>query len=138
MKKKHTTKNRSFAAKNVARAMLANVGKGKRPVMKQILKDNGYPPSMQKNPQKVTSTLSFQETVEPFVKKLKKLQDNLIEELISERRKKTLKKERLLFLSTALKNTIHDTQLLTGGKTDNFGVDELREDINNLINSVKK
>lgn len=110
-------KKRSLAAKNVARQMLANVGKGKRPVMRKILKDNGYPPSMQKNPQKVTETLSYQEEIDPFVRKCLIQRDRFIEMIGTFDKKKD--KVNLALALEAINNLTRQVQLIQGKPTEN-------------------
>ena len=138
VKKGSKTKKRSLNVQAVAKDVINQVRKGQKVKLGATILKHGFTKSMSESPTKITKTKSYKEVMDPFIKKMITLRDNLAEEMASERRKRTFKKEKLLFMSTTMKNTIHDIQLLTGGRTDNFGLDELRNNIADLIKDVKE
>lgn len=125
----------SIPAQEVAKEVSENIRKGKRPNLGKIIRSKGYTESTSKSPQRVTDTKSYQEAISPIVDEYKKLQEKIMKEL--NRKGRTFTKEKLIFLSGSLKNTTHDLQLLTGGKTENNGIGELAEQLNSWINSKK-
>ena len=118
----------------VAKEVSENIRKGKRVILGKIIAKR-YSKSVSKHPKTVTTTKSYQKAMKPIVDEYRKLQNRLINELNRKGRKYT--KEKLISLTTALKNTTHDLQLLTGGKTEDLGLGELSNQINELIKNVK-
>lgn len=125
----------SIDAKNVAKELLETMGKGQKVVLGKIIRKHGYSKRTSEVPSTVTNTKSFQDVVNPVVEKYQALRDKIIDEMNRKGRK--LSKEKLISLTTALKNTTHDLQLLTGGKTENTGIGELADQLNSWINSNK-
>lgn len=127
----------SLAAKKVAEEVLENLGKGKKPNLGKIALKKGYKQNTADNPKNITETKSYKEVIDPVVEGLKRFQAKIVAELNSKERLKRLPKEKLIMLSATLKNTTHDIQLLTGGKTENNGIAELAESLNNWIQEAK-
>lgn len=125
----------SIPAQEVAKEVLETLGKGKKPNLGKIARKKGYADNTADNPLNITETKSYKDIVNPIVDEYRKLQDKIIKEL--NRKGRTFTKEKLVFLSNSLKNTTHDLQLLTGGKTENTGIGELAEQLNDWINSKK-
>lgn len=108
------TKNRSVMAQNVAKDTLALVGKGKPIIMKEILRKNGYSEAMAKNPQKVTSTKSYKEVIDPFLKSMKDARDKALKRAIAMSNKASYR-DAIDGLDKLTKNI----QLLEGKATEN-------------------
>lgn len=125
----------SLAAKKVGEKVVESLGRGKKPNLGKIAREVGYADNTADNPKNITETDSYKEVVNPVVEKYRKLQEKIIDEM--NRQGRRLSKEKLISLTTALKNTTHDIQLLTGGKTENNGIGELAEQLNGWINSKK-
>jgi len=118
----------------VAREVSENIRQGKRVILGKIIAKR-YAKSVALHPTTVTNTKSYQKTMKPIINEYQKLQNRLISELNRKSRKYT--KEKLISLTTALKNTTHDLQLLSGGKTEDLGLEKLSNQINELITNVK-
>lgn len=132
MAKKRTRNYRSPAAKNVAKEVLANIGNGKRPIMKKILANNGYPPSMQKNPKLVTDTLSYKEEMDPIVKKWI-IQRDRFTNMLSEFKRK----EDKIYLNQvldAINQLTRNIQLLNEKPTENITINK----IGNILDDSEK
>lgn len=123
---------RSENAAAVAKEVVEKVRKGEKVVYGKIMKKHGYSHHTSKQPDKVRKTTSFKEVIDPVVAGMTKARNALITELTRKGRIRTYKKEKLIFLSTTLKNLTHDIQLLTGGQTENTGIDKYIEELNNL------
>jgi len=98
-------------------------------------REKGYSEHTADTPKNITDTKSYKDIIKPVIDRYEKLRDRIIDEMNRKGRK--LSKEKLIALTTALKNTTHDIQLLTGGKTENNGIGELAETLNTWINSKK-
>ena len=126
----------SIMGKEVAKEVISKVRKGEKINMQEIQTKHGYSKKSAKS-MKAKETKGFKEVVDPVVAGMRKFQEALVAELTSPARIAKLPKEKLIFMSGALKNTTHDLQLLTGGKTESNGVEELAESINNWITNSK-
>ena len=125
----------SINAENVAKDVIEKVRNGQKVVKGEIIRKRGYAKSVSERPSKVTDTKSYQDVVNPVLEQYKTFLARLLNEVNRKGRK--LSKEKLISLTTAIKNTTHDIQLLTGGKTENNGVGELADQLNEWINSKK-
>lgn len=125
----------SIPAKLVGEKVLESLGKKKKPNLGKIAREVGYADNTADNPLNITETKSYKDVVNPVIEQYQKLREKIISEMNRKGRK--LSKEKLIALTTALKNTTHDIQLLTGGKTENNGMGELAEKLNDWINSKK-
>ena len=66
-------------AKAVARNVIKKVGKGRNVVLGKEIAKQGYGKGIIKNPKKVTDTKSYQEEMTPFVNRLIKHREKVIE-----------------------------------------------------------
>lgn len=122
----------SIAAKEVAKEVIQNVRKGVRPVLGKIIPKHGYAPSIATHPKKVTGTKSYQEEIAPVVDGLVKERDRAIQAMST----KDLDEVAYDKLSKVIDELTKNIQLLTGGRTETFGIEGLREEISNLIGDV--
>jgi predicted metalloprotease len=127
---------RSENAAAVAKEVVEKVSKGEKVVMGKIMKKHGYSKHTSKQPDKVRETTSYKEIVDPVAAKMMDARVNILDELVRKGRIRTYKKEKLIFLSTTLKNLTHDIQLLTGGQTENTGIDKYIAELNSLAAKI--
>lgn len=111
----------SINASNVAKEVLENVGKGKKVNLGKILKKNGYAQNTADNPKQVTGTKSYKQVIDPIVGRWKKERERLTTEL--ERR--DLSNERYETVMKSIDLATKNIQLLSGGKTENIGFEEV-------------
>lgn len=109
---------RSINSQRAASAVAEKVRKGELVILKKILTDLGYSPSVAKKPDKVTRTKTFRESISPVVEKMEKHRDKILAELD----KKDLKRERHRDLVDSLDKLVKNTQLLSGKETERAGV----------------
>lgn len=105
-------------ARKVAKKVLENLGKGKKIVLGDILKESGYADNTASNPKNVTETKTFQEAVLPVVKRLEKERDRAIVALSN----KDLTAERYHDLVDGLDKLTKNIQLLSGGATERVAI----------------
>src|SRR3990167_3592959 len=105
----------SIPAQEVAKEVIKTLGNSRRPVLRKIAREKGYSEHTADTPKNITDTKSYKDIIKPVIDRYEKLRDRIIDEMNRKGRK--LSKEKLIALTTALKNTTHDIQLLTGGKT---------------------
>lgn len=101
-------------AKSVAREVIDRVRKGKKVVLGEIIRKQGYSKAVSVCPTKVTKTESYQEEIKPVVQRMKELRDRTIKAISG----KELDDERLVDLNNLMKNLNHDIQLLSGEDTE--------------------
>lgn len=106
-------------AKNVAKKVSENLRTGKKVVMGEIIRETGYSESVSKSPTIVTETKSYQDAINPIVKRWEKERERLTKELES----RDLTDERYETLMKAVDVSTKNIQLLSGGKTENIGID---------------
>lgn len=119
-------------AKKAAHELLETLGKGEIVNMGKILKNNGYAKNTADSPRLVTETKSFKDVVNPVVKALEEEREEIIKAL-----KKTRNKAKYRDLIDGLDKVTKNHQLLTGGQTENTGLRELADSINNWIEDTK-
>lgn len=124
----------SDSARAVANDVIAEVVKGRKPSISKIALKHGYSPSVARNPKKIRKTKSYQDVMVPFEQKLLLIRDRFANELL--RKARRIDQTDPAKLSVVIKNSVHDYQLLTGGKTENTGIDALSDSINELIKKV--
>ena len=107
----------SIAAGQVAKEVLESLGKGKKINLGKIMRKNGYAGNTADNPKNVTETETFKGIVNPVVLALEEERKKIIERL-----KKTRNKAKYRDLIDGLDKVTKNIQLLSGGKTDNSGV----------------
>jgi len=108
----------SINAKEVAKEVSENIRKGKKVILGEIIKNNGYAESTSESPQRVTNTQSYQEEIKPIVNRWKKERDRLTTEL----EKRDLSKERYETVMKSIDIVTKNIQLLSGGNTDQLQV----------------
>lgn len=116
----------SIAARNVAKDVLESVGKGKRPILRNIIKKNGYKQNTADSPKQVTNTKSYKEVIDPVVKKLITERNRAIKAMAAK-----LPKAKYRDLVDAVDKTTKNIQLLTGKATTRFGISDLLDQIEN-------
>lgn len=109
----------SINAKNVAKDVSETIRKGKKVILGDIIKKNGYSESTSESPQRVTETNSYKEEIKPIVSRWEQERDRLTSEL----EKRDLSKERYETVIKSIDIVTKNIQLLSGGKTENVGLD---------------
>lgn len=107
----------SISATNVAKEVLVSVGNGKRPILRNIIKKNGYAQNTADSPKQVTNTKSYQKVVRPLVEQLE-----VERQAIMDRLPKVRGKAKYRDLMDGLDKVTKTHQLLTGGATENVAV----------------
>lgn len=107
----------SPAARAVAQEVMAEVGKGRRPILRKIARKHGYSQHVADSPKKITKTKAYQEVLAPLVVRLEKERDAVIERL-----EKTRSKAKYRDLIDGLDKLTKNLQLLTGGATQNIAI----------------
>lgn len=108
----------SIPAQEVAKEVLENVRKGKRPNLGKIIKSKGYAETTSTVPTQVTNTKSYQDVIRPFVEQLEQERQRAIRALSN----KNLDEERYKDLVDAIDKLTKNHQLLSGGATENVKV----------------
>lgn len=119
-------------AKNVAKKVLENLGKGKKVVMGEILREHGYADNTADNPKNVMETKSYKETIAPIVTRWQKE----IERIQKELEQKNLAEEKYKDLVDSMDKLNKQVQLATGGVTERVGIqmtDEERQLANQAL-----
>ena len=122
----------SLSAKNVAKDISESIRRGKKVNLGKIIRKNGYSEQTSKSPQLVTETISFKEEINPVVRAMERERDAAIK-MMSKVRNKAKYRD----FADAIDKLTKNIQLLTGGKTENGGIEELATSINNWIKSSK-
>jgi hypothetical protein len=112
--------------------VLENLGKGIKPNLGKIARKKGYKQNTADNPKNITDTKSYKEVINPVVRAMEKERDAAIK-MMSKVRNKAKYRD----FADAIDKLTKNIQLLTGGKTENNGVEELAESINNWITNSK-
>jgi hypothetical protein len=123
----------SLNAKLVAKKVSETIRKGKRVNLGDIIENNGYSKSTSKSPTIVTKTKSFQEEIKPLADGI----DREIERIKVEMASRDITEEKYKDLADVLDKLVKQYQLLTGGKTENGGIEELTKMLNSWINNKK-
>ena len=122
----------SLNAKRVGEKVSESIRKGKKVNLGKIIRESGYSDQTSKSPQRVTQTDSFKEVIDPVVKAMEEERDAAIAMA-----KKSRNKAKYRDLIDAVDKLTKNIQLLTGGKTEENGLDKYIENLNLLINTVK-
>lgn len=117
----------------VARIIKEKIKRGEKIVLREILADQGYAPTVQNNPLNVTEAQSFKAVMDPFVARLEKHRNEVIVAMEG----KDLKEEQYRTLVDANARLTHDIQLLTGGKTENLGIEEDRKTLVAILADIR-
>jgi 23S rRNA pseudoU1915 N3-methylase RlmH len=102
----------SFQGKKVAEELIDKVRKGEKINMQEIQKRHGYSKASAKS-MKAKETDSFKEVMNPFVDKMMKERERVIDALSN----KNLSKEKYRDMMDGLDKLTKNIQLLTGGDT---------------------
>ncbi len=119
--------------RRVARDVISKLQSGEKPVMKEILAAHGYAKSTQVSPHQVTSLPSFKDEMDSYVARLEKERTRVLAAMES----KPLGEVEYKDLVEATKKMTHDVQLLTGGKTENRGVEEDRNTLVMIMRDIR-
>jgi hypothetical protein len=111
------TKATTRAKKAIRNILVGKGGEGK------ALIDAGYSKAYAKNPKKFRNSKAYKEEVIPFLTKLLKERDRIIEAMSE----KKLKKEQYFVLSNSLDKIVKNAELLAGRPTDNLNLIEIDE-----------
>lgn len=108
----------SINAQRVAMKVSETIGKGKKVVLGDIIKENGYSEMTSLTPSRVTDTKSYKTTIalenKPMLERLEKQ----IQKFQTEIERRNLKGEDTRTLVGSLDIYIHNYQLLSGGATE--------------------
>ena len=102
-------------AKNVALEVLESIGKGKKINLGEIARKKGYAQNTSDNPKLITETKSYQDIVEPFLEKMIKERDRIIQAM----EEKDLTKVQYQHLAEVADKFTKNIQLLGGKPTEN-------------------
>ena len=108
----------SEKAKLAGKKVTEMLGKGKAPVLGKVLREVGYSESTSETPQSVTNTKSYQDEVNPFLEKLEKERNRILNEISV----KDLSEEKHTDLVRSLDTVTKNVQLLSGKETERAGV----------------
>ncbi|MCK4500490.1 hypothetical protein KAU11_08325 [Candidatus Babeliales bacterium] len=97
---------------------MESIGEGKAPILGQVLREVGYADNTADNPLLVTSTKSFQDAINPVVKKMEAHRNKILDELEN----KDLSEERHSDLVRSFDTMTKNVQLLSGKETERAGV----------------
>lgn len=122
----------SLAAEKVARAVIAEVENGGKPVITTIAPKHGYSPRTAHSG-KIQKSPSYQKVLQPYTARLQRHQEKILLAMES----KDLDEEQYKTLADALAKITHDVQLLTGGSTENTAHKVLVEFINGKDHDTK-
>jgi len=104
----------SLDAKNVAKEVVETLGKGKKVVLGEIIRRNGYADNTADNPKNITETESYKGVIAPYVERLKEERDRAFEAMST----KDLDKVQYEDLVRATDSITKNIQLLSGGETE--------------------
>jgi dihydroxyacetone kinase-like predicted kinase len=119
-------------AKRTALDVLENTGKGKKVSVKALAIKNGaslgyaHSGDIQKNKE-------YQDVMNTALDKMTKIRERSLDALLD----KDMSKERYQTLVQGVSTLTHDTQLLSGGKTENVSVEEDRRILIGIVNALR-
>jgi 16S rRNA C967 or C1407 C5-methylase (RsmB/RsmF family) len=108
----------SIIAKEVAKKVVENLRKGKKPVLGKIAREVGYAKSTSLHPNQITETKSYKEITEPILNRYLKEEERIMAAM----EKKNLTKEQYRTLSNSIDTIRKQIQLLSGERTGNESV----------------
>ena len=114
-------------AELVAKDVISKVRKGEKIVLGKIIKNRGYSEGISKQPSRVKNTKSYQRVIKPLVDRLEEERNAIIERL-----KVTRNKAKYRDLIDGFDKVTKNIQLLTGGVTENVGLDGLKQSLKQL------
>ncbi len=119
--------------RRVARKVITALQMGEKPMIGKILASEGYSPSVQKSPTQVTKSPAFKDEFDSYVARLEKERTRVLGAM----EKKPLDEVDYKDLVEAGKKMTHDVQLLTGGRTENRGVEEDRNTLVMIMREIR-
>lgn len=105
-------------AENVAKQVLETIGSGKKVIMGEIIRQNGYSPNTSLTPKLVTETESYQAVVQPIVARWQREITRIQKELEG----RELSDEKYKDLVDSMDKLNKQVQLATGGVTERLGI----------------
>ncbi len=120
-------------ARAVARDVIDTVNRGEKVVMAKIIRRHGYSETTAKNANSVTNTKAYKEEYENYLGRLEKHRMNVI----SAMERKDLNEEQYRTLADAQTKITHDIQLLSGGKTENVGLEQDRQTLKAIVAAIQ-
>ncbi len=123
----------SMNARLVARDVIAKIEKGEKVELKPILEAHGYAKATAWNPKQVTTSVGYQDEMNTYAEKLNAHRAKVLAEM----ERKDLSEEQYKTLSDAQAKLTHDVQLLTGGKTENVGMDQDRATLKAIVAAIQ-
>lgn len=137
IKKKHPGARRSPGMvdrpRRVAQRVKQLIAEGKKVVLAEIMREEGYAETVAMKPRNVTDRPSYKEEMGDFLERIQRHRDRVIDAM----EKKNLNEEQYRSLSDSLTKLTHDVQLLSGGKTENVGLEEDRKTLTAIIAQIK-
>ncbi len=112
----------SINAQRVAQKISAEVRKGKKVLMSEVIRSFGYAESVARHPDRITSTKAFQKAWNMEIKDILAGIDREIADVQGAMARKNLNKEEYKTLVTAFDTLIKNKQLLSGGSTANVAM----------------
>jgi hypothetical protein len=98
----------------VAQKVLGKMGKGEKVSIGAIAREVGYSPLTANNPETITNTKSYRDVVEPFVAKMIKERDRIIDAMS----RKDLGEVQFNHLTDSVDKLTKNIQLLNGNATE--------------------
>lgn len=98
------------------------------------MREVGYPETTAKNPQIVVASKVYQSEVRSVLQRYEAIRDKVLLAL----EQKDLSKDQTFTLASTLKGVTHDIQLLSGGKTENVGIEQERETLKAVLIDMRK
>ena len=122
----------SLAAKQVARKVLENVRAGRKPDITRLAIAQGYSVASA-NASKPQLTKTYQREINTALDKMMIERDRVLEAMS----RKDISRERYDTLVRSASTLTHDTQLLSGGRTENVSVEEDRRILLGIVASLR-
>jgi hypothetical protein len=123
----------NYNARAVARKVIEKMKRGEVVKISPLMREVGYSKNTAINPSKVTNSPAYKEEIESYVARLEKHRLKILEAM----EKKDLTEEQYRTLVEAQAKTTHDVQLLSGGKTENVGVEKDRETLKAIVAAIQ-
>lgn len=131
MKQGRTKTN--YNARAVARKVIEKMQKGEKVKIAPLMREVGYTYEGSMKPQRVTESPAYKEEIESYVSRLERHRLKIMEAMEA----KDLTEEQYRTLVEAQAKTTHDVQLLSGGKTENVGVEKDRETLKAIVAAIQ-
>lgn len=119
-------------ARLTALDVLENTGKGKKVSIKQLAIKNGASVGYAHSGD-VQKTREYKAVIETALDKMTKIREKSLDALLA----KDVSKERYQTLVQSVSTLTHDTQLLSGGRTENVSVEEDRRILIGIVQALR-